>query len=58
MLLCWPPRQDAFGVFAMTFGAPLAEPLEKAVEAEFATGAALLLALRPLSSSVTALVGL
>ena len=26
-------------MFAMTFGAPLTEPLEKAIEAEFAAGA-------------------
>ncbi len=30
--------QGAFGVFAMTFGAPLKEPLDKSVEAEFAVG--------------------
>ena len=35
------PSQGAFGVFAMTFGAPLEEPLEKSVEAEFAVGESL-----------------
>ena len=30
--------QGAFGVFAMTFGAPFKEPMEKSVEAEFAVG--------------------
>jgi len=37
-------------VFAMTFGAPLTEPLEKAVESEFAAGA-----LFPTSSSAASL---